>query len=110
MPTPTVTPTPTPGSRGITRTTLSVVGVPLPFRLGGFAIPIAYLTPRNVAGTVQFNDGTARLGDPVPVVGGVAIGPLTSLPVGRHSIIATFIPTKPAVFESSMSDAVVFMF
>jgi hypothetical protein len=87
-----------------------VVGVPLPFGLGGFAIPIAHLTPRNAVGTVQFNDGTARLGRPVPVVSGVAIGPLTGLPVGRHSITATFTPTNPAVFKSSMSDAVVFMF
>ncbi|MGC1734159.1 MAG: hypothetical protein WA731_16140, partial [Pseudonocardiaceae bacterium] len=74
-PTPTPSPSPTPAPVTATTTTLSVNQVPLPFGLGGIAIPTAHVAPPNAPGTVQFKDGTTNLGGPVPVTGGLAIGP-----------------------------------
>jgi hypothetical protein len=90
----------------MTTTKLSVVTIPLPLGLGGFVLPIANVTPSNAAGTVQFKNGTTNLGVPVPVTGGVAVGPLTSLPPGTYSITAVFTPTNPANFRPSTSNAV----
>jgi hypothetical protein len=87
-----------------------VIQVPLPFGLGGFAIPIANVAPTNAAGTVQFKDGNTNLGAPVPVFGGVAIGPFTSLRPGLHSVTVVFTPSKPAAFKSSTSNTVTFRF
>jgi hypothetical protein len=94
----------------VTTTTLSVIQVPLPFGLGGFAIPVAKVTPFNAVGTVQFTDGTHHLGGPVRVVGGVAIGPFTTLPPGPHSVTAVFTPTNPTAFTPSTSNTVTFRF
>ena len=109
--TPTPSPTP-PGSPGAitTATRLSVIKVPLPFRLGGFVISLANVTPRNAVGTVQFKDGATNLGGPVPVAGGVAIGPFIILPAGAHSVTAVFTPTDPANFAPSTSNTVNFAF
>jgi hypothetical protein len=87
-----------------------VIQVRLPFGLGGFAIPIANVSPFNAVGTVQFKDGTHNLGGPVRARGGVAIGPFTSLPPGVHSLKVVFTPTKPAEFQASTSNTVVFTF
>jgi hypothetical protein len=87
-----------------------VIQVPLPFGLGGFAIPVANLAPSNAVGTVQFKDGNTNLGGPVAVFGGVAVGPFTTLPPGPHSITAVFTPTNPANFQSSTSNTVTFTF
>ncbi len=103
------TPTPVPGAKATT-TTLSVIQVPLPFGLGGFAIPIANVGPDDPAGTVQFKDGTHNLGDPVRVFGGVAVGPFAFLPAGHHSVTAVFTPTNPAKFKPSTSNTVNFTF
>src|SRR5262249_52426583 len=48
----------------------------------------------SAAGSVQFKDGTAALGAPVPVAGGVA-SLNTTLPVGTHSLTAVFTPADP---------------
>ena len=98
-----------PGAKATT-TTLSVIQVPLPFGLGGFAIPIANVGPDDPAGTVQFKDGTHNLGDPVRVFGGVAVGPFAFLPAGHHSVTAVFTPTNPAKFKPSTSNTVNFTF
>jgi hypothetical protein len=87
-----------------------VIRVPLPLGLGGFAIPIANVTPGNAAGTVQFKDTTHNLGGPVPVVGGVAVGPFESLRPGSHSMVAIFTPTNSTAFKPSMSNTVMFRF
>jgi len=87
-----------------------VIQIPLPFGLGGFAIPIADVAPSSAAGTVQFKDGTHNLGGPVPVFGGVAVGPFLTLPAGPHSITAVFTPTDPAKFKPSTSNTVKFTF
>jgi len=68
------------------------------------------VTPFNAAGTVQFTDGTTNLGAPVPVAGGVAVGPLTALSPGTHSITAVFTPTNPAKFQPSTSNIVTVTF
>jgi hypothetical protein len=78
--------------------------------VGGLVIPIGHVSPSNVAGTVQFKDGNTKLGGPVPVSGGVAVGPFTTLPPGGHSVIAVFTPTNPAKFKPSTSNPVTFRF
>ncbi|MGH3764914.1 MAG: Ig-like domain repeat protein [Pseudonocardiaceae bacterium] len=100
-----VSPTPTP--RATTTTVrLNVVLVPLPLGLGGFAFPTATVAPANAAGTVQFKDGNTNIGNPAVVIGGIAIGPFTSLRPGAHSLTAVFIPTNPAAFGPSTSQPV----
>ncbi len=99
---------PIPGAA--TTTTLSVTQIPLPFRSGGRALLIAQVAPRHAAGTVQFKDGTANIGAPVRVRGGVAFGGLVSLPAGQHSLTATFIPNSLAAFQLSTSNTVAFTF
>ncbi|MGH3886488.1 MAG: Ig-like domain-containing protein [Pseudonocardiaceae bacterium] len=108
-PTPTVTSTPRPGATATT-TRLSVIQIPLPFKLGGFAIPIANVAPTNATGTVQFKDGDTNIGGPVRVVNGTAIGPFTFLPRGQHSVTAVFTPRNPAAFRPSTSNTVRFRF
>ncbi|MGH3871092.1 MAG: Ig-like domain-containing protein [Pseudonocardiaceae bacterium] len=108
-PAPTSTPTPEPGAVATT-TTLSVTQIPLPFGLGGFAIPFANVAPPNAVGTVQFKDGATNLGAPVPVSGGFAFGGLVSLPPGPHSLTAVFTPTNSAAFQPSTSNTVAFTF
>jgi hypothetical protein len=87
-----------------------VIKVPLPFGLGGFAIPIAHMAPSKSVGTVQFKDGSTNLGGPVPVFGGVAVGPFTSLRPGAHSVTAVFNPTNRSTFQPSTSNTVTFTF
>ncbi len=87
-----------------------MIEVPLPFGLGGFAIPIANVDPFNAAGTVQFQDNGNNIGGPVPVFGGVAVGPFTTLPAGHHSVTAVFTPKNAAKFKPSTSNTVTFTF
>jgi Bacterial Ig-like domain (group 3) len=105
---PTPTPTPAPEAKSTT-TTLNVIKVGLG-GLGGFALPIAQVTPINVAGTVQFKDGSGNLSGPRQVFGGIAIGQLTFLGAGQHSITAIFTPSDPAAFKPSTSTIVTFKF
>jgi Tol biopolymer transport system component len=109
-PTPRPTPSPSPAPVTATTTTLSVIQVPLPLGLGGIAIPTAHVAPPNAAGTVQFTDGTTNLGGPVPVAGGVAVGPVRILGRGSHSLTAVFTPTNPTKFKPSTSNTVTFTF
>jgi len=80
-----------------------VIQVPLPFGLGGLALPIANVAPFNAAGTVQFKDGTTNIGRPVRVTAGFAFGGLVFLPAGPHSLTAVFTPRNPARFGPSTS-------
>jgi YVTN family beta-propeller protein len=104
-----ITPTWTPEATATT-TTFSVIKTPLPLGLGGVVIPTASVAPPTATGTVQFRAGTANLGGPVRVVGGRAIGPVTFLPKGSHSLTAVFTPTNPAEFTSSTSNTVTVIF
>ena len=78
--------------------------------MGGFAIPIANVAPSDAVGTVQFKDNGHNIDGPVPVFGGVAVGPFTGLPPGQHSVTAVFSPTNPAKFKTSTSNTVTFRF
>jgi Bacterial Ig-like domain (group 3) len=93
-----------------TTTTLKVIQVPWPLGLGGFAIPIATVAPANVAGTVQFKDGTTNLGGPVPVIAGTALRPAVILSRGPHSLSAVFTPTNPTKVKPSTSNTVTLRF
>lgn len=77
--------------------------------LGGFALPIATVDPPKANGTVQFTVDGHGLGTPVTVHGGNAIGSLTLLGKGPHSVTARFIPDT-AAFKSSTSKPVNFGF
>jgi hypothetical protein len=90
----------------VTRTTLYVMRVPLPFGLGDVVIPIAVVSPRNAAGTIQFKDRTTNLGGPVAVTDGVTIGPFMHTNSSPYSMTAVFIPTNPTMFQSSTSNTV----
>jgi hypothetical protein len=83
-----------------------VVQVPLPLGLGGIVIPTAHVTPTNAAGTVQFFTDTTTLGGPVQVAVGIAVGPVSILGTGTHSLTAVFTPTDPTKFKSSISSPV----
>lgn len=76
----------------------------------GIAIPTARLTPANATGTVQFKDGATNLGGPVPVLGGIAVGPITVLGRGQHQLTATFTPNPSTKFTPSTSNTVTFTF
>jgi hypothetical protein len=90
--------------------TLTIIEVPVPLNLGGIAIPIVQVTPADVAGTVQSQDGTISLGGPVPVVAGTAIGPIYVLHTGSHSLTTRFTPTNPATVQPVTSNTVTFTF
>jgi hypothetical protein len=108
-PTPTPTPSPNPGATATT-TTLSVIQVPLPLGLGGIVIPIAHVAPANAIGTVQFKDGSANLGAPVPAVAGFAVGPASTLRPGTHQLSAVFTPRNQTKFLPSTSHTVTVKF
>jgi Bacterial Ig-like domain (group 3) len=84
--------------------------VALPLGLGDFAFPTAHVSPLTAAGTVQFKDGTTKLGIPVAVIAGTAIGPFAPLGPGPHSLTAVFTPTNPTKFQPSTSNTVTFRF
>lgn len=109
-PTPVVTPSPTPGATATT-TTVSVIQAPLPLGLGGIVmIPTAHVAPANATGTVQFKDGSANLGAPVPAVAGIAVGPASTLRPGVHHLSAVFTPSNPTTFMTSTSNTVTVTF
>ncbi len=69
----------------------------------------ATVTPATAAGTVQFKDGSANLGNPVAVSNGTASGSTSTLAAGSRSLTAVFTPGNPAVFSPSASPPVVFV-
>lgn len=70
-------------------------------------LPFAAVVPPNAPGMVQFKDGDKKIDGLQPVLGGgFAIGRLTHLGVGRHTITAVFIPDNPLAFKSSTSNPV----
>ena len=63
----------------------------------------ATVAPAAAAGTVQFTNGEANLGEPVTVTNGAAELKVTDLPVGAHRIAAEFTPEEAEVFAPSAS-------
>ncbi|MGH3769170.1 MAG: Ig-like domain-containing protein [Pseudonocardiaceae bacterium] len=68
----------------------------------------ATITPTTAVGAVQFRDGTAPLGDPVPVINGTATATPT-LSAGSHSLTAMFIPGSTALSPSATQSPLTFM-
>jgi hypothetical protein len=83
-----------------------VIQVPLPLGLGGIVIPTAQVAPANATGTIQFKDGSANVGTPVPVVAGIALGPTRTLIPGAHPLSAVFTPSNTTKFQASTSNTV----
>ncbi|MGH3498742.1 MAG: Ig-like domain-containing protein, partial [Nocardioidaceae bacterium] len=65
----------------------------------------ATLDPATAQGTVQFNDGSSTLGDPVTLTNGTATT-TTTLPSGEHSLTAVFTPTDTTASSGSTSNTV----
>lgn len=66
----------------------------------------ATVSPADQAGTVQFSDGSTKLGEPVAVANGVATLTTTDLPVGSHDLSAVFTPTDEENVLDSTAQAV----
>ncbi len=66
---------------------------------------VALVTPCAAKGTVQFQDGTATIGAPVTITGGLAFTIAPTLTAGSHSLTAKFTPAD-SPFDSSTSTAV----
>ena len=73
-------------------------------------IPLAHVAPANAMGTIQFKDGSATLGAPVPAVAGIAVGPTSTLRPGTHQLSAVFTPRNPTRFQTSTSHTVTVTF
>jgi TolB protein len=84
-----------------TTTALDVTPAP-PVDAGTSQTLTATVTPAGTAGSVQFNDGTATIGNPMTVTNGTA-SMTTTLPSGTHPLTAVFTPTNTAAFNSSTS-------
>ncbi|MFJ6568553.1 Ig-like domain-containing protein [Streptomyces sp. NPDC091292] len=68
----------------------------------------AKVAPTTAPGTVQFLDGTAKVGSPVTVSAGTATLTTSTLAVGAHSLKAQFAPANTADYTGSTSAAVPF--
>lgn len=64
----------------------------------------ATVAPAAAMGTVQFFNGTTKLGEAVPVAQGAATLSTTKLPIGTHDISAEFTPADPSSFSASASE------
>ncbi len=85
-------------------TTVSVTSSSNPSALGEavtFTATVASPSGTPTGGTVQFKDGAANLGAPVPLVGGTASLTTTSLGVGTHPITAVY--SGSGLFQPSSS-------
>ena len=89
-----------------TDTTTSLAVTPAsPVTAGSPVTLTATVGPAGTAGTVQFKDNGAALGNPVAVAGGTAALTTSNLNAGTHSLTAEFTPTSTA-FNASASTAV----
>ena len=62
----------------------------------------ATITPSNATGTVQFYEGTTKLGSAVPIVSGVATkSDLAHVSLGAHTYSAKYLPTTSTGFVPS---------
>lgn len=93
------------GSNVIATTTAFDASSTSALLLGDEAVFTVTVSPSTAAGTVQFFNGDAPIGSPVPVAGGAATLRTTELPLGTHSLSAQFTPTDAAAFVASNSAA-----
>src|SRR5262249_38704039 len=87
-----------------TTTTLAVSPAG-PVTVGDSVTLTATVAPAAAAGSVQFKDGTANLGAPVPVSGGTASLTTSALAVGTHSLTAGVNPGGPPLFNAVTAPA-----
>ncbi|KIP52523.1 hypothetical protein SD72_09105 [Leucobacter komagatae] len=73
--------------------------------VGQEAVFTVTVTPADAVGAVQFFNRDAALGDPVALQNGTATLRTKTLPVGAHSITATFTPTDVDAFGASSTPA-----
>ncbi|MGH3972613.1 MAG: Ig-like domain repeat protein [Pseudonocardiaceae bacterium] len=92
-----------------TNTTLSASSSDSPVVEGSTVELTATVTPTDAAGTVQFRDGSANIGDAVTVSNGTASQTTTTLDAGSHQLTAVFTPTNTALFSGSTSSPVTFV-
>lgn len=90
---------------GVTATTTALSVFPSGASEGMSVVVLANVAPLGAAGTIQFFEGTAALGAPVPATSGFALL-ITTLPQGIHSLAAVFTPANPAIFVPSTSPPV----
>jgi hypothetical protein len=90
---------------GMTATTTALSVFPSGASQGMSVVVLANVAPLGAAGTIQFFEGTATLGAPVPATSGFALL-ITTLPHGIHSLAAVFTPANPAIFVPSTSPPV----
>jgi hypothetical protein len=64
----------------------------------------ATVAPAAAAGSVEFKRGATVIGS-APVSTGTATLTTTSLPIGTHSVAASFVPSSPAAYNPSTSSA-----
>src|SRR5690606_12520368 len=83
-----------------TTTTLAVTGDPV---VGQTLTLTATVAPA-AAGTVTFRDGETVLGTATVTAGKASLA--KSLPLGAHSLTASFVPADAAAFKGSASTAV----
>ncbi|MFD4141696.1 MULTISPECIES: Ig-like domain repeat protein [unclassified Streptomyces] len=92
----------------VTDTTTSLAVSPAgPVDAGTPVTLTANVGPAGAAGTVQFRDNGAALGNPVAVSGGQAALTTSSLGAGNHSLTAVFTPSS-AAYNGSTSTAVAY--
>jgi len=84
-----------------TQTTTTLGVAPTSPRQFGTSLTLTATVSPTAAGTVQFEDGTADLGSPVTVTGGVATYQTSTLPVGTDALSAVFTPSSPASYAGS---------
>ncbi len=65
----------------------------------------ATVSPAEAAGSVAFLNGATQIGDAQPVGGGVATLSTSALPVGTHSLTATFTPASGDFLASTSAAA-----
>ena len=70
--------------------TTVVLSGPVSSVFGGTVVFVATVTGDAPTGTVQFRDGAANLGDPVPIFDGTATLSVNTLAVGAHAITALY--------------------
>ena len=91
-------------------TSTGVTVSPNPATSGSPVVVTAKVSPLNAAGTIQFLDGSTKLGNPVAVsfvTGGTATMTTKALAKGTHTLSAQFAPTDPTAFGPSTSPAVI---
>jgi hypothetical protein len=92
-----------PGGNSVTQTTTSLKATPNPVKQGG-SVKLTATEKPATAGSVQFKNGSAKVGGPVAVnASGVAVKTIKLLQPGNKKLSAVFTPTDSSFTGSSAS-------